>query len=255
MELNLFDKLFEIEDKNYTRFHMPGHKGRISKLFPENFLDFDTTEIFETDNLYNPKGVILKLLNDLKRIYNTKKSFISLNGSTGSIISSIYALCKEKDEILIQRNSHLSVYNATIIRRLKTNYIYPEISDNSYEIDERELENILMLNKNIKLAVFTSPDYYGRVLNIEKIVEICHKFKVKVLIDEAHGSHFKFLNSDIKSALEYGADIVINSLHKTLPALNQTSLIHVNSKEIDLESFERSIKLFQSTSPYGVLIG
>ena len=89
---------------------------------------------------------------------------------------------------MIQRNSHLSVYNATIIRRLKINYIYPEISDNSYKIDEKELENILILNKNIKLAVFTSPDYYGRVLNIEKIVEICHKFKVKVLIDEAHGS-------------------------------------------------------------------
>lgn len=254
MKLNLFDKLFEIKDKNYTRFHMPGHKGRISKLFPENFLDFDTTEIFETDNLYNPKGVILKLLNDLKSIYNTKKSFISLNGSTGSIISSIYALCKEKDEILIQRNSHLSVYNATIIRRLKINYIYPEISDNSYKIDEKELENILILNKNIKLAVFTSPDYYGRVLNVEKIVEICHKFKVKVLIDEAHGSHFKFLNSGIKSALEYGADVVINSLHKTLPALNQTSLIHINSKEIDSERFERGLKLFQSTSPSYILM-
>lgn len=232
-------------------FHMPGHK-QLSKYMINDIEKIDVTEVESTDNLHNPIGIIKDAQKTASNIYKTKETFFLVNGSSCGILAAISSTVKFQDHILIARNCHKSVYNGIVINRLNPIYIYPQII-NEYGIFggvlPQDVDNILKSNGKISCVVITSPTYEGFTSNIKEIADIVHKYNKILIVDEAHGAHFIFSDAFPKSALEEGADIVIQSVHKTLPSYTQTALLHVNSSRVNIDNIKEQLSIYQTSSP------
>lgn len=237
--MSLHDKLNNL---NSYPFHMPGHKR--NEKFGITGAEIDITEIDGFDNLHSPNGIILDIEKKLEKIYKSKKSFISVNGSSGGILSAIHAVCKAGDTIIIARNCHKSVYNACMLLSLNVVYIEPNFDmTNGYytRLSQEVVNTAINRYPNAKAVVITSPTYEGFVSNIST--------PIPLIIDAAHGAHF-----GISYFPEYPkGDIVISSLHKTLPALTQTAVVNVYNEEY-ISKVKRYMDIFQSTSPSYVLM-
>lgn len=258
MNTPILNTLIEKTKSKSISFHTPGHKGRIALIdWAKHMPMIDTTEIEGMDNLLEPQGIIQDSQELAAKVYGTRATYYSVNGSTGSIYISLATITKPGDKVLVQRNCHKAVFNGIILNRLEPVYISPEY-DMEYnlttEIDVNKLEEKLKEHLDIKAVVITYPDYYGICSDIEKILEIVHKYDAILMVDEAHGSHFNFSTSLPKSSIEAGADIVVQSVHKSLPSLTQTSLIHVCSDRVSLERLRKNYQLYTTTSPSYIFI-
>ena len=232
--------------------HMPGHKRNMKVL--KNGLPYkiDITEVDGFDNLHNANGIIKESCERAQRLFESDKTYYCVNGSTGCILSAIRALTNFGDKIIVARNCHKSVFNAIEINGLKPIYVMPQFDESGIcgSINPEEVKNILE-KEDVKLFVLTSPTYEGVISDIKSISKICHKKKIPVVVDEAHGAHLIF---EGKSAINMGADVVINSLHKTLPSLTQTAIINIKSRIVDYEDIEKELAVFNSSSPSYVLL-
>ena len=252
----LYEKLTSYEKENIYPFHMPGHKRRIKNLI-ENPYAIDITEIDGFDNLNDPQDIIKQSMEETAKFYGTKKTFYLVNGSTVGILAAITATCKRGDKILMARNCHKAVYNA--VRLLELDPIYLPLTyipeRNMFGgIDEEKLCEILKKEEGIKAVIITSPTYEGIVMHIERIKMWINPYKIPLIVDEAHGAHFPFYENFPESAIKKGADIVIQSLHKTMPAFTQTALLHICTDQISAEKVQDSISIYQSSSPSYLLM-
>lgn len=239
-------------------FHMPGHKlGRLSPLADQDLYKIDVTEVEGTDQLFQPDGIIYNAQKHAAEVYGALETFFLVNGSSCGILSAISACCKPDGKVLISRNSHKSVYHAVLINRLDPIYVYPDAIEEYHLLGGIAPENVkraLIEHPEITCVVITSPTYDGFTSDIEAISQITKRHGSLLIVDEAHGAHFKFCNCFPKSALECGADIVIHSLHKTLPAFTQSALLHVNSTSVNTEKLKRYLEMYQTSSPSYILM-
>lgn len=224
-------------------FHMPGHKRNSNYNITGS--EIDITEIDGFDNLHCPTEIIADMQKELADIYDCKRSIISVNGSTGCILSAISAVSKKGDKIIIARNCHKSVYNACLINELDMAFIEPEF-ENTFgmytNISQNSVDEAVKSNPDACAVVITSPTYEGFISNIES--------PIPLIIDSAHGAHFGM--ADYLPNMPNG-DIVIQSLHKTLPALTQTAVIHINNPALE-DNVKRYMDVFESSSPSYILL-
>ncbi len=253
----MIDELKEYLEKGIYPLHMPGHKRRVNgSVFP---FDIDVTEVHGTDNLHSPKGFIADTMKKAEKIWKTEKSFILVNGSTCGIIAAVSAVTDYGDRILIARNCHKSVYHACEIRGLDTEYVYPETDEYTgiaRSISPDDIEKALSAHPNIKAAVITSPTYEGVISDVKAIAAVCRRHDVILIVDEAHGAHLDIIPGFDGGAVKAGADIVIQSLHKTLPSPTQTAVAHIKSSRVNKEEFARQLNIFETSSPsYPLMCG
>ncbi|WP_250278161.1 aminotransferase class I/II-fold pyridoxal phosphate-dependent enzyme [[Clostridium] colinum] len=251
MDRPIYDMLKYLDNKNIYPFHMPGHKR--NKKFLNDFYDFinlDFTEIDETDNMHKPEGIIKKSKQLISSTFGSDESYFLVNGSSGGIIASIMACVKPNEQILVARNCHISVYNGVVLSGASPIYINPTIKYNlPCGIDLENVKSAIEKYPNIKAFVLTSPTYEGFVSDIESIANILHKKGIVLIVDEAHGAHFNFSNNFPNTAIKCGADIVIQSFHKTLPSFTQCGVLHLNSNIVDKNRLEKCLSITQTTSP------
>lgn len=258
MNTPLIDGLKKYIFENNTRFHMPGHKGKelleiIGKLIPE----IDVTEVEGTDNLHSPSSIIYESQERTAQVFGAIKTFYLVNGTTVGLHAAITSAIKPGGKALIQRDCHRAVYNGLILGRITPKYIYPHYSSDSNivtSISPEDIDRELALDKDIEAVIITYPSYYGICSDIIKIAEVVHKHNKILIVDEAHGSHLRFSDNLPISSLEAGADIVVQSTHKTLPAFTQSSILHVGSNRVDLEKLKTMVSIFQTTSPSYILM-
>ena len=254
---NLQEKLEKYYKEDYLPMHMPGHKRNVELLGEKLPYKIDITEIDGFDDLHHAEGLIKDIENKAKKIYGSKKSFLLVNGSTCGILAGIRSVVNFGDKVLVARNSHKSVYNAIELNGLNPIYILPKIGEDGIDrnIDIVEVEEKLKENKDIKLVIITSPTYEGVISRIKDISNIAHKYDVPVLVDEAHGAHLKFMERiKDKEAINCSADIVVQSLHKTLPALTGTALLHIRGNLVKEENVARELSIFETSSPSYILM-
>lgn len=253
----LYKKLEEYGKSDFYPFHMPGHKRNPLSVAGDFPVQKDITEIAGFDNLHHPVDVLKTAQEEAARLYGVKDSFYCINGSTGAILAAVSAAVKRNGHILIARNCHKAVYHAAYLRELKVTCIYPhedsELGING-GISPLRVERCLSDNPEIEAVLITSPTYDGIVSDIKRIAEIAHEHKIPLIVDEAHGAHFHFSEYFPVSAAELGADIVIHSLHKTLPSMTQTSLLHLCSDRVSRELLTRFLGIYQTSSPSYVLM-
>ena len=250
----LYDALTEYGKADYVPLHMPGHKRRLMEF--ENPYSFDITEIDGFDNLHNATVIIKDAEKYAATVCQSDETHFLVNGSSCGILSSIFSATKQNGELIMARNCHKAVYHAAELRELKTHYIYPELLPEgilggiTVEMAEEAFEKY----PEAKTLILTSPTYDGVVSDIKAIVKAAHAKGVTVIVDEAHGAHFLKESGFPKSAIRCGADVVIQSTHKTLPALTQTALIHIHKDYKYREKLRKYLTMFQTTSPSYVLM-
>lgn len=256
MKYPIFEKLRQLDKEGMYPFHMPGHKRQKQDIMADGSLfALDTTEISGFDDLHHPKGMIKESMEYVRHIYGSKESYFLINSSTAGILASIAAVCRLGDKILISRNCHKSVYYAISLLGLKPVYLYPEVKrDLCMGVTSRQVKEILDRECGIKAAVIVSPTYEGIVSDIVQIAEVLHEKEIPLIVDEAHGAHFVFHPEFPESAVSQGADAVIQSLHKTLPSLTQTGLLHICSDRIRTSEIRQALSTFQSSSPSYILM-
>lgn len=236
--------------KGIASFQMPGHKRDPRFAHLMGIEGVDITETYGFDNLHRASG-ILKRVNDMAaETYGVRASRMLVGGSTSGILAAVRALTARGDGILIARNCHGSVYNAAEICALDMHYVMPSWNKRGFfgSLSPSAVEDALKESPNIKLAVVTSPTYEGVISDIAGIAEICRRYGVRLLVDEAHGAHLGF-GAFAPSARGQGADIVVNSLHKTLPSLTQTAILHVCSNAVPSELIDEQLAAFETSSP------
>ena len=270
-EVGIKQFLIKHADGNPVSFHMPGHKdGAIYlkygyKDFLDHLVDYDITEIPGADNLFKAEGIILDTMKKYKKLYGVRKSYLLVNGTSGGLVSAILSTVNRGEKIAIARNSHKSIFNAIVLGGLNPVYIYPdEIEENHIvgQISPDAVRKAFEKNKGIKAVVIPSPNYYGICSDIEEVAKICHENDAILIVDQAHGAHLKFmhrfggeLGKDYPMAAEdSGADIVVNSTHKTLASFGQTAILNVCSDRIDLMALEDRLQQIESSSPSYMLM-
>lgn len=255
----LYDKLTELEYEDILPMHMPGSKRNSELVSMPDPFKMDITEITGFDNLHNATGIIKECAIEAARIFGADETCLLVNGSTAGVMAAICGATHSGDKVLVARNVHRSVINALYLGQLNPEYIFPEMKYPEAGIygavKSEDIEEAFKGSNDIKAVIITSPTYEGIVSDISAISEIVHRYGAVLIVDQAHGAHFGFNEEFPESAVRQGADAVITSVHKTLPALTQTALLHINRGRIDADRVKMFWNMFQSTSPSYILMG
>lgn len=284
----LLDKLDGLKENGRIPMHMPGHKRNVQLLGNKLPIDKDITEIDGFDDLHDAQDLLKRVQDEAARLYGVEKSYMLIGGSTCGILAGIYAALKGKNpKIIMARECHKSVYHAVEVNNLEAVYLYSAIGENGIllndytktqseaaggtkaaegtkvaECVEKNREDmaaykkVIEENKDAALLVLTSPNYEGIICkNLKEIIELAHSYKIPVLVDEAHGAHL-LLDEELKEsdAISCGADLVVMSLHKTLPAMTQTALLHLQGDLIQAENVDHALDVFETSSPSYILM-
>lgn len=253
--------------ENAASFHFPGHnRGRaapssLTKLIGQRPFLHDLPELPELDNLFAPEGPILEAQKQAAAIFGASETWFLVGGTTCGIQAAIMATCSPGDTLILPRNSHISAISAMVLSGVVPKYIFPYYNcdwDIASAVSSSEVEkaiNELELEGQKPAAVFvTSPTYHGICSNLKEISHLCHSRDIPLIVDEAHGAHFGFHPQFPVSALQQGADVAVQSTHKVLCSLTQSSMLHLSGKLVDREKLCRCLQTLQSTSPSYLLL-
>ena len=260
----LINRLAAYAGSDMYPFHMPGHKRMPGPM--DSFANpwtVDITEIDGFDNLHHPEGILRDSMKWAADVYGADQTYYLINGSTGGILAAVCGSVPRGGRILVSRNCHKSVYHGICLNQLKTSYVYPqEIEGLGIQggITAEDVDRMLNRYMDTQAVLIVCPTYDGIVSDIEAIARIVHRAGLPLIVDEAHGAHFRYDAMFPVSALDLGADVVIQSVHKTLPSLTQTALLHIKCNRpdggcyADRERIDRYIHMVQSSSPSYVLM-
>ena len=254
---SLYDRLSEYGRSDYYGFHMPGHKRRFNMLGDEPAFAIDITEIEGFDDLHHADGILKEAQERAAKVYHGEETHFLVNGSSVGILSAVAGVTRRGDTILVARNCHKSVYHAIEMNGLNPVYLAPGFHASmqmNTEVFAEDVKAALKANPKIRAVVIVSPTYEGVISDVEAIVGAAHEKGIPVIVDEAHGAHFGFHPYFPENSNKKGADIVIHSLHKTLPSLTQTALLHINGNLVRREKVRRFIHMLQSSSPSYILM-
>ncbi len=230
-----------------------GLPGNVSK----NLAMLDVTEIPGLDNLHYSQGIVREAQKLAAKAFDSEKTYFLVNGSSSGIHAAIMSICNTGDRLIVARDCHRAVVGGMILAGVEPVYIYPRVDKKfcvSAGIDIEVLEKTLHENSDVKGVVITRPNYYGICQDIDEIANIVHSYDKILMVDEAHGAHLGFTKMLPQRAMQQGADISVQSAHKTLPVITQGAYLHVISKRLDIERLEFNLRLLQTTSPSYVIM-
>lgn len=256
-QLPMLDMLVKHQEKEPISFHVPGHKNGliVNRSLPDTFTDafsWDVTELSGLDDLHQPEENIKAAEELLADFYQTNNSYFLVNGSTVGNLAMILGTVKAGDKVLVQRNCHKSIMNGLKLANADPVFLAPQLDTNTgiaVGIDEENLLEGIRKHADCRAIILTYPNYYGMGFHIESVVAEAHKYNIPVLVDEAHGAHFIAGTPFPPSALKMGADIVVQSAHKTLPSMTMGSFLHINGTRVNAAKVEEYLRMLQSSSP------
>ncbi len=259
MERSLYEMLKAQYRQKPCRMHMPGHKQkREEDPLWEGIFSLDVTEIGEFDDLHAPEGILKRSMERAAKVWGAEESFYLVGSSTAGILAGIAAVLKTPGQrVLLARNCHKSVYHACEWMQAKTRFVMPPWDQEAgmfSSLPPHLVEEALQQDSEIALVVITSPTYEGVISDVKEIARICHRRGVPLMVDEAHGAHLGLWGVFADSAVAAGADLVVQSLHKTLPSLTQTGILHCRWDRVERGEVKRRLQMVQSSSPSYVLM-
>jgi arginine/lysine/ornithine decarboxylase len=259
----LFDALMEYAQGDYASFHIPGHRNE--RGINQKWLDFagpaifamDQTETPLLDDLHNPSGVIKQAQDLAAEVFSAQECFFLVNGTTCGNEAALTTIARTGEKVLIPRNAHKSALMGLIISGATPRYIMPELSKEwgvHGGIDPAKVTAALARDPDLKGMLIVSPTYYGLTSNLESIAAICHQHGIPLIVDEAHGAHLYFSELLPSGAMQSGADLCSQSIHKVTGSLTQSSMLQLNSSLIDRGKLAANLHIVQSTSPSYLLM-
>ena len=267
-------------EEEKASFHMPGHKGMafFARLgygdHMRDLPDMDVTEIPGADDLRHADGHIRKIADDYSEFYGSRRSFISVNGSSALIMAAIMSVVKD-GRLIAAANSHVSVMSGAKLSGAGVVSLRPslfslggisvpgQMESGKCGIAREDAAAMLDRYEDAAAVIIPSPDYLGIVSDVRGIAEEAHKRNKVLIVDQAHGAHLKMFSRAWLSgetgrmplpAEELGADIVIDSTHKTTASFTQSAVAGIFGDRVDTEAFEEALLTLESTSPSYILM-
>ena len=254
----IFDTLLGHAKRNVTSFHTPGHKNCkgidpvLKEVTGDGLYKFDVTVFDEVDSLHDPVGPIKKAEELMAQAYGVKHSLFLVNGTSVGNIAMFLSACDPGDSIIVSRSSHKSIMGGIILSGVWPIWLQPTIDQNLdiiFNSTYDEIKQALEMYPEARAVFVTSPTYNGVATEVKRIADLCHRKGKILLVDEAHGPHLKFNDKLPMSAVDAGADLCVQSTHKILSALSQGSVLHHNSKLVDINRVKKIVSMLQTTSP------
>ncbi|MDR2664917.1 MAG: DegT/DnrJ/EryC1/StrS family aminotransferase [Oscillospiraceae bacterium] len=255
--VGLYEKLRMYSESGAVPMHVPGHKRNVGLLGAHLPYGIDITELPGFDNLHDMRGVLRSVAERAAALYGSERAFPLVNGSTGGLLAAVRALTSRGDCVVMARNCHMSVYSAVEMNGLRPVVMAPRTDARfgiSCCVDPGEVDEAISKAPGCALVIITSPTYEGVVSDVRAISGITRSRGVPLLVDCAHGAHLGFSDFFPKSAIREGADVVVTSLHKTLPALTQCALALASGPLSRPGDIARELAVFQTSSPSYVLL-
>lgn len=238
--------------------HMPGHKRNCRAQYLKDLgASLDITEIHGFDSLHGATGILQEAMQCAATKWGSLQSYFLVGGSTCGILAGIYTAVEKGGRVLMSRNCHRSVYNAVELVGASPVYLTPEwdpVWGIEGTVSPETLKKAIAENSDISLVVITSPTYDGILSDVVEIANVAHIAGIPLMVDEAHGAHLDLSPYFTGGAVKGGADLVVQSLHKTLPSLTQTAIAHVCSDRIDSCRFAEALSIFETSSPSYLLM-
>ena len=256
MEKYLLDQLKKYSDSDVYPYHMPGHKRNAFHSLNKHIAEVDITEIDGFDDLNHPEDLYVDLQSRAAKAYKADNAYFLVNGSTVGILTAVSALVPENGTLLTVRDAHKSVYNAACLHRVNLEYLKSsDVPGMSYpEAISAEAIATALKTSSPDAVLIVTPTYEGRYADVEAISKVVHEKGIPLIVDCAHGAHLGILDGFPANPISQGADVVICSTHKTLPALTQTGILLTSRRHFD---YEKKIKMFlsmyQTSSPSYIL--
>ena len=258
----LLDALIEYAERGIIRFHMPGHRGgqggspRLREwLGPA--LALDITGVLGLDDLHQAEGVLGQAQRLAARAFGADHSFFLVNGTSAGVHAMILTTCRPGDKIIVARNLHKSALAGLLLAGAHPVYVQPEIDPAfgmAMGVDPRRVAKTLAAHPDARAVMLASPTYYGITSDIAALAHLAHERGIPLLVDEAHGPHFRFHPELPEPALDAGADAAAQGIHKILSGLTQASMLHVRGNLIDVTRLKYVLQILQSTSPSYLLM-
>ncbi len=253
---DLGEGLSRYHKQGFCSFHTPGHKGRQEFFNDFDFIGFDLTELPGLDMLHSAQGIIAKAQKRSAEIFGAEETFFLINGGTVGNQAMFLTLEDTVDKrVVVERCSHRSVMSALVLSGLKPEYVMPTVHPEFNLPLGFEVEKQRIPWQEVSACHVTYPSYYGTGFKMNSLLEERTRLGVKtpILVDQAHGSHY--LGPLFPpNALKLGADLVLHSSHKTLSALTQSAMLHVQGRRVSRTRLRQSLELLQSSSPSYLLL-
>lgn len=259
----LFDALLDYIGRGTVRFHMPGHKGgpgihdRLRDYVGDAVFQLDVTGVMGLDDLHEPAGPIMQAQELAAKAFGADRSYFLINGTSSGIHAMILTACAPGDKIIVARNMHKSILSGIILAHAHPIYLAPEVDSEvglAMGVTPKAVEAALDAHPDAAGVLLVNPTYYGTTTDLGEIVEIVHGRGKPLLVDEAHGPHFRFHPDLPLPALDAGADACAQGMHKIIGGMTQASILHVREGRLDLSRLKAVLRLIQSTSASYVLM-
>lgn len=251
MKTPVYDFLKQYAESGMVRLHMPGHKGKLPYEMLREISQYDITEIAGADSLFEADGILAQSEENAAMLYQTGTTCFLAGGSTLGIQTMLVCTCSPGDTVIAARNAHKAFINTCALLDLRVRWILPDCRDSfgvSGTVTPEQVE--AALSKGEARAVYiTSPDYMGYMSDVKALAEVCRRYGVPLLVDNAHGAHLKFVAED-RHPISLGASMCCDSAHKTLPVLTGGAYLHIaKGIPVSKETAKEKAALFGSTSP------
>lgn len=259
----LFSGLLAHAKKDPVQFHIPGHKKgagidpEFREYIGDNALAIDLINIGPLDDLHQPKGIIKEAQDLAAEAFGADRTFFSVQGTSGAIMTMVMAVCGPGDKIIVPRNVHKSVMSAIVFSGATPIFIHPEIDENlgiSHGITTESVSKALELHPDAKGVLVINPTYFGVSADLKRIVEIAHSYNVPVLVDEAHGVHIHFHDELPLSAMQAGADLAATSVHKLGGSMTQSSILNMKGNLVSAKRVQSILSMLTTTSTSYLLL-
>ena len=263
IKMPLLNALKTSTRRSHAAFYAPGHKQgqgssqEIKDLIGDRVFQADLPELPELDNLFAPEGVIEEAQQLAARTFGAATTWFLVNGSSCGIVAAILATCGTNDKIILPRNIHQSAIAGLVLSGAIPIFIDPEYvfeEGLAYNVASEAVERALKQHPDTKAVMMLHPTYQGICSDLAAIAEITHRYNIPLLVDEAHGAHFAFHQDLPPSAMSVGADLSVQSTHKTLSALTQASMLHIKGDRVCPQRISKALQLVESTSPSYLLL-
>lgn len=259
----LLDALRHCAQRPNTPFYAPGHKrgqgipSQLSELLGVEVFRADLPELVELDNLFAPQGPIQAAQELAAQAFGAEQTWFLANGSTCGVIAAILATCNPGDRLILPRNVHQSAISGLILSGAIPVFVEPQYDpglDLVHSITPAGVAVALEQYPDAKAVLMVYPTYYGVCGDVQAIAQLTHAHSIPLLVDEAHGPHFAFHPDLPTTALNAGADLAVQSIHKVLSAMTQAAMLHVQGERVDRDRLTKALQLVQSTSPNYLLL-
>lgn len=246
----LFEGVYHYQLSKPARLHVPGHKGHTFSGTEEEYYrmihQIDVTEIPGLDDLHDPQEMIAEAQALAADYFGADDTFFLVQGSTVGNLALVLSACQRGDKIIVQRNAHQSIIHGLMLAEAQAVFFHPTAWTKE---GIGQLEQMCNIHSDAKAIFVTSPDYYGRTLELNILSRLAHRYQMLLFVDEAHGAHFKLHSKLPSTALDCGADGVVQSTHKMLNSMTMTAMLHLKGERVSKEIVRQQLKMLQTSSP------